>query len=226
MLRTLHWLSNWHLQELTVPIAQLLWRRLCRTGIPVFRKMFQCVLGCNNQCNAEDVISAEKWKTLKSKTALWKGLDKFGAVNESIPWSNGPDGFHMCDNCYFTLKSNRSLDQARKRQEKGKKRTDLPEHTPAAEENLCQSSSKRLRSSIGGTLQPKNTCVWCLAGADTRHPDRKNALVMLSNSVCLSQIQIFIKILRLPIDLFSFRRDAVFPIRKVSYRFLTIKKNR
>ena len=174
MLRTLHWLSNWHLQELTVPIAQLLWRRLCRTGIPVFRKMFQCVLGCNNQCNAEDVISAEKWKTLKSKTALWKGLDKFDAVNESIPWSNGPDGFHMCDNCYFTLKSNRSLDQARKRQEKGKKRTDLPEHTPA-EENLCQSSSKRLRSSIGGALQPKNTCVWCLAGADTRHPDRKNA---------------------------------------------------
>ena len=24
-------------------------------------------------------------------------------------------------------------------------------------------------------MQPRNTCVWCLAGADTRHPDRKNA---------------------------------------------------
>ena len=174
MMKTLHWLSNCHYQG---PAVQ------CRNYeggcvVPgIFRTMFRCVLGCDKTCNPDDTISVDKWKSLETKTALWKGLDKYGDVNENVPWTDGPDGFHMCENCYLTLSSTRKLDQARNRQEKGKKRPDLTEHLPLAEENQCQSSAKRLRSSIDGSLQPKNTCVWCLVGADTRHPDRKNAVL-------------------------------------------------
>jgi len=78
-----------------------------------------CMLQCGEPCNpATDVIGVERWENIRQKTLLWKGLDKFGSVRESIDWAKGPVGHFIHDFCRLTLSDTKKLEQAQKRQKK------------------------------------------------------------------------------------------------------------
>ena len=55
-----------------------------------------CTLQCGEPCNPDtDAIgSIERWESIRQKTLLWKGLDKFGSVHEYIDWVKGPVGHY------------------------------------------------------------------------------------------------------------------------------------
>ena len=51
----------------------------------------------------------------------WKGLDTFGDRYDKINWSKGTTGVFFHKLCHLNLKSERKLEQAKKRSEKDKK---------------------------------------------------------------------------------------------------------
>ena len=135
---------------------------------------YDCVLNCGETCDVKDVISVDRWKQLKSKWERWKGLDRFGKVFDTFDWDNGPDGFYMHANCYISLSLKRKFEQSLKR--KDQDTTEITSEKSADNDDKESSSAtvKRLRSSIDGPVHAKDKCIWCMKGADTKHPDRLN----------------------------------------------------
>ena len=79
-----------------------------------------CILQCGEFCDEtkDSITSIERWKNLKEKALLWRGLDKFGDVYATVDWDKGPMGQCVHDSCRLTLSNTRKLDQAKKRQKK------------------------------------------------------------------------------------------------------------
>ena len=146
---------------------------------------YNCVLQCGERCNSAETISADIWAQLQTKTKEWKGLDRFGSVFESTQWERGAKDFFVHKSCYISISSKRKLGQAMKRKEKGYDEKEMnsscaqQDDTVEVEKEAQPSSPKRLRSSIGGPLHEKDKCVWCMKGADTKHPDRKTGTKLL-----------------------------------------------
>ena len=136
---------------------------------------YSCILQCGKNCKSTEIISAERWKQLEAKTKDWKGLDKFESIFESTQWEQGAEEFYMHHNCYLTLSSSRKLKQTLKRKEKENTETTSKglEHCDENEEECPPSTPKRLRSSLGGPIHSKDKCIWCMIGADSKHPNRK-----------------------------------------------------
>ena len=136
---------------------------------------YECLLhvNCGKTCSSTYVISKNKWESLKQKSQNWLGLDKFGDVYNSTPWENGPAGFYVHPTCYINISSSEHLERARKRKEKESDTLPSSSPKPMSEDNPeTHPSPKRLRSSIGGPIHDKTKCVWCMKGADSRHPNR------------------------------------------------------
>ena len=64
-----------------------------------------------------DSFASDKWTKIKEKSLLWKGLDKFGSVFDTINWDNGPKGLYIHSSCLISLSSSRKLEQLKKRSE-------------------------------------------------------------------------------------------------------------
>lgn len=140
---------------------------------------YLCALQCGKICDSEHKdtlfnISSDRWETVKNKSKLWQGLDKFGNLYNFLDWDKGPSGIYMHDSCRISLTSDRLLQQAVKRQE------NIISNINDSK-TLCSSQSdslveepapKRLRSSLG-VIHKKDLCVWCCKGDDGRNKDTK-----------------------------------------------------
>ena len=89
-------------------------------------------------------------------------MDKFYNVYDDVDWESGGKGLYMHADCYLIFKTQRRLEQAKKRKSKADEKCQLEE-----QENECSSekgsSAKKLRSSTG-PLHDKNKCVFCMTG--------------------------------------------------------------
>ena len=131
-----------------------------------------CMMQCKRKCNSKSVINVDKWNKIKEKCKLWRGLDRFSDIFQTIPWEDGPDGYKICSTCYISLCSAEHLSRAQVRQQNvaddaSSENSQPPPPPPTPP------SPKRLRSSVGVLHHSKTACVWCMTGEDARHPDRK-----------------------------------------------------
>ena len=133
---------------------------------------FNCILQCGTLCENNDNnslfnISLDRWETIKKQSKLWKGLDKFSDVFDSVDWDNGPAGKCMHDSCRLKIMTNKKLQQAIKRKEKQDKQS-IHESEEASSSQSEEPMSKCLRSSLG-VIHEKYLCVWCRKDHDTKH---------------------------------------------------------
>ena len=123
---------------------------------------YVCILQCGELCDSTDTISIERWSKLKEKTKEWRGLDKFGCVYETTQWDQSEERIYIHTNCYLTLSSKRTLEQAKKRKkdrDSDEKPTSIPQDEREQEFQPSSPKPKRLRSSIGGPLHQQGKCV-------------------------------------------------------------------
>ena len=85
-----------------------------------------CVLQCGQICDSENrdslcKISTERWETIKKKSKLWRGLDKFGDVFDSVDWDKGPSSQCVHDRCRLALVTQKQRKQAIKRYQSSQK---------------------------------------------------------------------------------------------------------
>lgn len=140
---------------------------------------YDCVLKCGKQCNSSHTISQGKWESLQSKTKNWLGLDKFGDVYNITSWKDGPKSHHMHQICYISVSSTDKLEKARQgRKESETKFTgetshsEIPTQSSLSVDDTEPLPPKCLRSAVGGPLHDRTKCVWCMQGADDKHPNR------------------------------------------------------
>ena len=101
----------------------------------------------------------------------WQGLDRYGNLNESVDWE-GDFTFHKL--CKPKFMDDKRLAQALLRKEKEAANESA---IPTAVELPAELQEKRSTRSSTGTVHDKNLCIWCMRGADTRYPDRKDAVL-------------------------------------------------
>ena len=116
--------------------------------------------------------------SIRQKSLLWKGLDKFGSVHECVDWVKGPVGHFIHDSCILTLSNTKKLEQAQKRQKKREVDECLSQSSSVAEISSQDKApaAKRLRSSLG-VIHDKNKCVWCCKPESAKHPESKLLLI-------------------------------------------------
>ena len=122
--------------------------------------MAPCMMKCKRKCNAKSSINVDKWNKIKLKCQQWEGLDRFSDIFGTVPWEDGPDGYHICSTCYISLCSADHLSRAQVR----KQNVTGAENADASSENTPPPtppppSPKRLRSSVGVLYHPKTACV-------------------------------------------------------------------
>ena len=120
-----------------------------------------------------DSMTVERWKNVKKNALLWRGLDKFGEVYDTVEWDEGPVGQHVHDTCRLNLCNTKKLEQANKRQKK--REVDECQPQSSSMSDVCPPTAapaaKRLRSSLG-LIHEKTKCVWCCKTETTKHPDK------------------------------------------------------
>ena len=81
----------------------------------------------------------------------------------------------MHANCYISLSSKRKFEQSLKR--KDQDTTEITSEKSADNDDKESSSAtvKGLRSLIDGPVHTKDKCIWCMKGADIKHPDRQTS---------------------------------------------------
>lgn len=138
---------------------------------------YECVLKCGNPCHPSDTISQGKWETLHSKANNWRDHGKFGDVYNTTLWEDGPGSRYVHKTCYLSISSTLKLERARRRSKNENDLAQLSSQKSSSEmqaqaEPEGPSPPKRLRSSVCGPLHINTKCVWCMQGADTKHPGR------------------------------------------------------
>ena len=123
------------------------------------------------------IASVERWEHIKKN--LWKGLDKFGNVYDTVIWDNGPSGQCVHDSCRMTLSNSIKWDQAKQRLKRNvaDRSPSLTPSTSYSDLIVEAPSNKRLRSSLG-VIYDKTKCVWCCKGESKKQPETH--LILLS----------------------------------------------
>ena len=94
--------------------------------------------------------SLDLWDDLKSKTKLWKGLDRYEDLCHKVNWDDGPTGVFFHKLCKMQLTSKRKLDQAISRQQKEIHESPLEVPSLAANSpDSCSFTSTKRLSHIG-----------------------------------------------------------------------------
>ena len=87
---------------------------------------------------------------------MWRGLDRYGNVFDSINWENGPRGLYIHSIRLLNLNCEIQLVQAKNKRKKAEKAKN--------EENTQQSTVKRASRSTARVLHHSHLCVWCMEG--------------------------------------------------------------
>ena len=147
-----------------------------------------CFFQCGEPCTEEDEDfvpeitkhAPTRWEKFKNQAYLWRGLDRFGEIYDTVDWKKGGEGLVMHDKCRITFMTDRKLKQAMKRKEK---ETNLKAQQEKEKADTAGSSQMKddnpfpraTRSSFGSCgLHDKNKCVWCFKPPDAKHPDPSN----------------------------------------------------
>ena len=85
-----------------------------------------CFFQCGEPCTEEDEDfvpeitkhAPARWEKFKNQAYLWRGLDRFGEIYDTVDWKKGGEGLVMHDKCRITFMTDRKLKQAMKRKEK------------------------------------------------------------------------------------------------------------
>ena len=70
-----------------------------------------CVFHCGDPCseNDDDYVcditkhAPKRWDNLKNRALLWRSLDKFGEVYDTVEWHKGAKGYVMHENVELLL---------------------------------------------------------------------------------------------------------------------------
>ena len=106
-----------------------------------------CFFQCGDPCTEEgdvyvsDILkhAPDRWNNFKDQALLWRGLDRFGEVYDTVDWKKGDTGYVMHDKCRMIFMTKRRLEQAKKRKEK----QDQAAQAKKEEEAAASSSSLR-----------------------------------------------------------------------------------
>ena len=144
-----------------------------------------CILQCGKPCEAKDSIDSiatTKWNNIRTKSEIWKGLDRFNSVYDTVVWEDGPVDRYMHSSCYLTLCNTKKLEQAKIRNQKALDDAVIVDGINNINnvDNVVSPPPKRRRSA--GSLHDKSKCVWCFTGLDTKHPDRKSSKLHIISS--------------------------------------------
>ena len=148
----------------------------------------ECLFQCGDPCTEadEDYVSditkhaPNRWTNFEKQALLWKGLDRFGDLYDTVDWKKGAKGYVMHDSCRRQFMTKRKLEQARKRKDKLDKDAQPKKKAEAATSSCSQMEMddpppKTTRSSFGSSgLHDKHKCVWCFKPDDKKHPDPAN----------------------------------------------------
>lgn len=81
-----------------------------------------CILQCGEPSSEipEAITSLESWEYVKKKAYLWRGLDRYGCIYDSVDWDNGPTGYYIHKICKLRIGTQKKLNEAKARQKKRK----------------------------------------------------------------------------------------------------------
>lgn len=138
-----------------------------------------CVL-CDDECETSDELkNRTSWANLKLHAEKWSGLDRYGDVYDRVSWENGPEGCFAHKRCKTYITIERTLLQAKKRQELAARTN----HESAAHISTSSDAEPSNRPGAGrrntGAINSPNLCIFCLQPRDDRHQGRRRSQLHL-----------------------------------------------